>query len=215
MQIDVLTLIVPDATWRASNGLNMGDHMMWTWLAGDQMLGELVYIKGPSGSPWDWLIYDQSYIYLLMTENVWSNPATAKINYRNGVPRFPRWIDYSQDQPGPATVTISLTRPRTDYMIIAADGTASASDDGNVTCTFSGPYAGADIKDASGNVIIPAGNDWLHSYKWKTTTEHIRHRAPVGRYYWDSTDATGHITASSMAVGIVNKPCPAPVQKLW
>jgi hypothetical protein len=194
---------------------------MWTWVDEEK----IVYIKGPGGFPWDWYQYnnpndnslpwDQQRIRILMTENVWSNPATAKIDYKDGIDRFPRYIDWSPYQLGPAQIQFQLGLPRTCYLIINANGTSTSSDNGVVACTFSGPYYGPDVKDAKGNILIPAGNDWKHTYNWKGNTETILHRAPVGRYSWTLTDKNGVVQASSIGVGIVNQPCPTPVQKLW
>jgi hypothetical protein len=220
MQLDVVKLISPDSAWWPANGLQMSptpggksDHTMWTFLDA----AKLVYMKGPSGYPWDWYEFlpDDDFIRIIMTENVWSNPATCKINYKTGCPRYPRYIDYSPDQQGQALKQFSLTPPRTDYMIINADGSANANSNGNVTCKFYGPIAGADILDSNGKVLIPAGNDWVSEYYRSGAMERLTHRAPVGRYMWQQYDSTGKLTQASYPVGIVAAVCPSPVQKIW
>ena len=220
MRLDVLRLISGDPAWRAANGLQMSptiggpsDHTMWTFVDSQK----LVYIKGPNGYPWDWYQFFDAdpYIRILMTEKTWSNPATAKINYKDGCPRYPRWIDYSSDQQGQALVQFSLSPPRTDYMIINDDGSASANSNGSVTCKFYGPIPGKDIIDKNGKILIPAGPDWVSEYYRAGAMEKLTHRDPVGRYQWEQFDTTGKLTGSSYCVGILPQVCPAPVQKLW
>lgn len=213
MQLDVLNLVAGDPAWRVANGLNMLDHTMWTYMDTKQ----LVYIKGPNGYPWDWYFWDETYIYLFMTELTWGNPHSAKVNYYMGVPRGPRYIDYSPDQSAPAAKSFPVDRPRTDYLLLDATQNPQASSNAHVVCKFYGPVPGPDIKDSKGNVIIPAGNDWLWDYTRNngTVTERLYHRSPVGRYRWEQRDSSGNITTFSMVQGIVNQPCPAPVQYIF
>lgn len=216
MRLDVLDLITPDANWRKSNGLYMKDHTMYTYLDAQQ----LVYIKGEKGYPWDWYTFNGDFINLLLTEKDWSNPKTGKIQYKDGAPRYPRYIDYSPDQQGQAIKSFSLSQPRTDYLILNADGSCQCSSNGAVICSFYGPIPGSAILDSKGNTLIPAGVDWVSDYKRSGALERLKHRVDNsgfrwGRISWEQYDNSGALTGSSYTTGITVAPCPNPVQQLW
>lgn len=103
--IDVVSLITPNAAGLGSNYLkstNPGGTPCITYVGAPNANGEfhLVYMKSLNGSPWDWLIAGNDYVRELLTENIWSDPTTAKMNASFtgasiGARRFPRWIDYT------------------------------------------------------------------------------------------------------------------------
>jgi hypothetical protein len=77
------------------------DHTLWSsyHFAGSAnplysaiQAGELFLIKGAKGFPWDIDPYDNSYIYLWITEYDWNDPSTYKA-FVNPMPWMPRCID--------------------------------------------------------------------------------------------------------------------------
>lgn len=191
MLIDVLTLITPDPKVLGNNYLvGSTPSVTYVGLPDANGLQDLVYMKGLSGYPWDWLTVGDDFIYQRLTELTWGDPTTGKLMFGKGSPRFPRWIDYSyqvitsaavvappqvpgltasligttavpSSPPVPGQWQFLVSRPQTDYVIYTAGAIPNArSSDGNVRNTFRGPYPGAAVDD------LPAGEDWISEYEW-------------------------------------------------
>jgi len=230
MNLDVLTLITPDPSIIKMQGFS-GSHPAWTYLGDPDANGvrDLVYIKGPGGYPWDWLKVGEDFIYQLLTENVWGDPSTGKLNFGLGSPRLPRYIDYSPSQPAGAW-SFTVQRPRTDYVIYGPGAVpTSRNTDNFVRNTISGPFPGAAILDPkTGDVLLPPGIDWKLDYEWAGKSaamygvlERITCRQGIGRYMWQSFPSDGHggyalaPTSQSQTAKPLMQPCPMPVQRIF
>lgn len=249
MQLDVLALVTPDISIRQKQGLT-GATPSWTYVSprpDANGLLDLVYIKGNNvnpaykgGYPWDWLKVGADYIYQLLTEYRWSDPTTGKLCRLLGQPRLPRWIDWSPSQSGPAQVQFTLQFPQTNYVIIDAGGmntaTPGGSSDGDVRCTFRGPYPAPAIGD------LPAGEDWFEDYERNghggtyLYKETLAHRVQVldpktwlrfgwGRRQWQQfkwngiayvqdVDSNGQPYLKQTNT-VLNQPCPQPLQLVF
>jgi hypothetical protein len=231
--IDVLALITPDPKVLGNNYLS-GSTPNITYVGSPDANGlrDLVYMKGLTGGPWDWLTVGQDYIYQRMTEYKWSDFSTGKLMFGKGSPRFPRFIDYSESQPA-GSWQFLVDPPKTDYVIYGPGGVPiSRSSDNHVRNTFHGPHPGAMILDDKGNVLLPAGQDWVADYEWGGKLvngvmqygilERVFHRQGYGRYGWQSFAwrADGNYTtptSSSQTAKIV--PLPSlpilPIQRVF
>jgi len=156
--------------------------------------------------PWDWMTATGEWIRQRMTERVWTNLATGKLESVSGlgVRRLPRFI--ITDPTGFCSFSWTMNRPETDYLIIDPPPTGSQNPaiskntDSGVRCTFRGPYQAAAI----GN--LPAGLDWIEDYEWGgrlvsgimvyNTLERVTHRQGFGRYMWQSFASNGDGTYS-------------------
>jgi len=119
MQLDVVKLVTPNKI-NVPIGLK-GSHPNMTYVDNQY----IVYMKGVQtdpvtntlvGGPWDWLYYDEDYIYQVLTELKWKDIRTGKKpNGLKGAPRLPRYIEYSPNQP-PGSWGFDIDRPATDYI---------------------------------------------------------------------------------------------------
>ena len=151
--------------------------------------------------PWDWMTATGAWIRQKMTERIWTNLATGKLESVSGlgVRRLPRFI--ITDPTGFCSFSWTMTRPETDYLIIdpPASGspypTITKNTDSGVRCTFRGPYLAASIDN------LPAGFDWIEDYEWSghlvngvmiyDTLERVTHRQGFGRYMWQAFAGDG------------------------
>ncbi len=153
--------------------------------------------------PWDWMVATDVWIRQKLTERVWTNLATGKLESMSGdgVRRLPRRISY--DPSGLATFQWTMSRPETDYLIVDPPTPATGpyplitkNTDAGVRCTFRGPYPGAAIND------LPAGEDWIEDYEWSGKPnsagvmtyggqEEVLHRRGYGRYQWSFSPSDG------------------------
>src|ERR1700756_1030515 len=75
--IDVLDYMLPNQVWALDHHLaeaNNGQPIL-TLVQGNVIW----YVKDAKGYPWDVNLFDDSYVYQLITENVWTDPTTYKI----------------------------------------------------------------------------------------------------------------------------------------
>lgn len=259
MILDILELVVPDPSIRLIQGLS-GSTPSWTYLSPKpdaNGLLDLVYMKGqnvdPAGAgyiagvaagkggfPWDWFKVCADYLRIVGTEYKWSDPTTMKLGRLLGQRRMPRWVDWSPQQAAPVVAQFTLSPPETNYVIIDSGGmnTALGSSNGDVRCTFRGPYAGAAVGD------LPAGEDWFADYERNGNhatgvylyKETIAHRVVVpdpttwrrfawGRWQWQQfrwngtayaqdVDANGKPLLSQTTT-VLKQPCPTPYQGVF
>lgn len=210
MLVDVLTLVAPTPQFMATSYLAplvpgaTNPNITWLGPMNDDGTQDLVYIKGLTGEPWDYMVATQSWIRQRLTERVWSNPATGKLTYGLGVRRLPRWVIYT---PGcQFSFSWTMQSPETDYVIYdpplagSSQPALSHNTDAGVRCTFRGPYPGAAISNSQGNVLLPAGEDWVEDYEWAGkgnpviygSLERVTHRKGFGRYMWQLFPSDGH-----------------------
>lgn len=200
MIVDVLNLVAPSPQFMATSYLAStvpGQNPTITYLSepSDDGVRDLVYMKGLSGYPWDWMTVTDSWIRQRLTERAWANPHTGKLNFGLGVRRLPRRIIRGEGD-ALSLYQWTMASPETDYLIFdpAATGNSiliTRNTDAGVRCTFRGPYAGAAIG------MLPAGEDWFEDYEWGgqngvySVKETIAHRVGYGRYQWQSFDSDG------------------------
>jgi hypothetical protein len=223
MILDVVDLIAPSAAFRASS-FKMGSTPSICYLSDPDPDGlrDLVEMKGLNGFPWDWMTVGQDYIYQRLTESVWSDPSSGKIYLGKGVPRFPRFIDYSPDQQAQVIHRFTVKPPQTNYVLIAPGGIATGGSSNNdCRCTFFGPNQGQPIGD------LPAGVDWILEYERGgkngvyVAMERLTHRQGFGRYKWEQFNwrADGSYTtpvSQSSTTKIMSLLSPViPVQKIF
>src|SRR5215831_5414006 len=93
VQHDVLSYMVPQGGFLYEKHLVSQEHPLYTI----HQKGMVAYVKGEKGYPWDILVYNDSAIYQLITENIWGDPKTYKRfcttrYYRGGIPHSPRFV---------------------------------------------------------------------------------------------------------------------------
>lgn len=259
MQLDVLSIITPDPSIMAGHFLasNSGGVPSICWCSPFDSEGrmQVVYCKGfvtQSGKiladpalastadpviglgPWDWMVANSVWIYQKMTERIWTNLATGKLESMtgDGVRRLPRFISY--DANGITSFSWVMSRPETDYLIIDSMTSASApyplitkNTDLTVRNTFRGPYPGPAIGQ------LPAGEDYYQDYEWGgkpnatgqiiySTHEQGIWRRGIGRYSWAAYASDGqggyNPSPSAQSVQTLLKPMPAglkPIQNVF
>ena len=81
-QYDMLDWLTMDSDLRGSNYFTNSSNPLYTvvYTTGST---KFYWLKGSSGYPWDINLYDNSYIYRWVTENVWGDPTTYKKAYTN------------------------------------------------------------------------------------------------------------------------------------
>jgi len=85
-EYDMLDWMTLDSDLRGSHFMT-GNNPEYTLV----MPGKFYYTKGPSGFPWDVNLFDNSYIYLWITEYNWNDPHTyKKFTYNTNMPIAPR-----------------------------------------------------------------------------------------------------------------------------
>lgn len=250
MILDVVQLVTPDVSIRSKQGLT-GATPSWTYVSSKpdaNGLLDLVYLKGNNvnpaykgGYPWDWMKVGADYIFQLMTEYKWNDPTTGKLCRLLGQPRLPRWIDWTPNQAGAAQVQFTLKFPQTNYVIIDSGGMVTAtptggSSDGDVRCTFRGPYLAPAVGD------LPVGEDWFEDYERNghggtyAYKETIAHRVQVldpakwlrfgwGRWQWQQFKWNGTAYVQdvdpngkpylSQTTTVLAQPCPQPYQGVF
>jgi len=232
MYTDVLDLVAPSPSFRSTSYLApkvpgaTNPNITYVSPYDDDGNLQLVYCKGfvtKSGKilgdptqttssdpviglgPWDWMTVTQEWIRQRMTERIWTNLATGKLECVSGlgIRRLPRRASYSAGSSSFFSFSWVMTRPETDYLIfdpptnptISTFPTITKNTDSIVRCTFSGPYSGAAIDD------LPAGEDWREDYEWGgsiiasgftfLTKEVVWHRRGYGRYMWQAYAGDG------------------------
>lgn len=84
---DMLDWMTLDSDLRGNFHTAGSSNPLYTILGG----GKVIWTKGANGSPWDVNLFDNSYIYLWLTEYDWTNPHTFKKFANNtNMPLVPR-----------------------------------------------------------------------------------------------------------------------------
>lgn len=141
--VDILTYMLPDPTWAASNHLAVAGQGGQPLLISDDIGHSRFWeMKGESGYPWDMQSYDAEFVYQSITENVWTVPTTYKIfaskswpNGNGGIAWAPRYIT-------PGGFNLPILTPDSTYRIYTACGTfTSQTLGGPVETKVEGPYS--------------------------------------------------------------------------